>query len=108
MPPPLSHMTASADDEVLRRFVDAFSAFDDMRVGLDLELEGDITEIVVAPFNERGWTDWRPARVDLPADALRELYRHVPGPMPPLYERLVLSYRWTEVDVGRVRLLGTR
>ena len=95
------------DDDVLRRFVEAFPVFDGMRVGLDLELDGDITEIVAAPFDAGGWTDWRPARVDLSEDALQELYRHVPGPLPPLYERLVLSYRWTEVDVGRVRLLGS-
>jgi hypothetical protein len=95
------------DDELLSRFVEAFPAFDGMRVGRDLELEGDISEIVAAPFDAHGWTDWRPARVDVPADALQELYRSVPGPMPPLYERLILSYRWTEVDVGRVRLLGS-
>ena len=95
------------DADLLRRFVEAFPVFDGMRVGLDLELDGDITEIVAAPFDEGGWTDWRPAPVDLSMDALHELYRHVPGPMPPLYERLVLSYRWTEVDVGRVRLLGS-
>jgi hypothetical protein len=97
----------SDDDDLLRRFVEAFPAFDGMRLGLDLELEGDITDIVAASFDERGWTEWRPARVDLPADALRELYRFVPGPMPPLYERLILSYRWTEVDVGQLRLLGS-
>jgi hypothetical protein len=26
--------------------------------------------------------------------------------LPPLYEQLVLSYRWDEVDLGRVRLLA--
>jgi hypothetical protein len=27
------------------------------------------------------------------------------GPLPPLYEQLILSYYWAEVDVGRMRLL---
>lgn len=35
------------------------------------------------------------------------MYAAVPGPFPPLYEALVLSYRWPEVDLGGfARLLG--
>src|SRR5262245_14901768 len=29
----------------------------------------------------------------------------VPGPLPRLYEQLILAYQWGEVDLGRYRLL---
>jgi hypothetical protein len=95
------------DADLLRRFVVAFLAFDGMRLGRDLDLDGDISVIVAAPFDDRGWTDWRPVPAGLSSNALEEFYRHVPGPLPPLYERLIQSYRWTEVDAGRIRLLGS-
>jgi hypothetical protein len=35
-----------------------------------------------------------------------ELYAILPARFPSLYERLVLSYRWAEVDLGLFRLLA--
>ena len=42
----------------------------------------------------------------LPAALAEDLHGAVPGPLPPLYEQIILSYRWAEVDVGRLRLLA--
>ncbi|MFA5192047.1 MAG: hypothetical protein WC740_15065 [Verrucomicrobiia bacterium] len=37
---------------------------------------------------------------------LSSLSSRLPAPLPPLYERLILSYRWSdEVELGRLRLL---
>lgn len=38
--------------------------------------------------------------------ALAPIYSLLPGKFPPLYEELVLSYRWPRADVGRFRLLA--
>jgi hypothetical protein len=72
------------DADLLRRFVEGFAAFDGMRVGLDFELDGDIAVIVAAPFDHRGWTDWRPVPARLSPNALEEFYRHVPGRLTAL------------------------
>lgn len=37
-------------------------------------------------------------------DALVDLYAALPTRLPPLYEQLLLSYRWPEADLGRFRL----
>jgi hypothetical protein len=38
--------------------------------------------------------------------ALVAVYSKLPAGFPPLYEKLVLSYRWKEVDFGFFRLLA--
>lgn len=37
---------------------------------------------------------------------LEPLYAKLPARFPPLYEQLVLTYRWAEVDLGSYRLCG--
>jgi len=68
---------------------------------------GDITSLLVAaedPDDE--WPEWRPIAADVPREDLRKLYAFVPGPLPPLYEMLITSFRWARVDVGPLRLLA--
>lgn len=38
--------------------------------------------------------------------SLAPIYSLIPGKFPPLYEELVLNYRWPRADVGRYRLLA--
>jgi hypothetical protein len=38
-------------------------------------------------------------------ESLKTFYAHVTGPLPPLYELLILSYQWGEVDLETFRLL---
>lgn len=47
-----------------------------------------------------------PRAVTTPRDALSGLYQRLPAKFPPLYEQLVLSYRWPEVDLDLVTLLA--
>jgi len=56
--------------------------------------------------DEYGDRQWRPMKVDTPRSCLTEVYANLPGLFPPLYERLVLSYRWAEVDLHLYRLLA--
>jgi hypothetical protein len=49
---------------------------------------------------------WRPLLQESSHDMLDSLYAKLPARFPPLYEQLVLMYRWPEVDLGSYRLLG--
>jgi hypothetical protein len=97
---------AEDDRELVQRFVNAFGAFDDLGLSSRELVDGDLTPLLLRPAGPDGWLEWRPIPADLPPEAVQELYACVPGPLPPLYERLILSYRWTEVDLGRLRLLA--
>jgi hypothetical protein len=94
------------DDPVLvRRLVRTFGAFDDLRAARDLVGSGDIKPLLVEPFNDFGFAVWKPIDDHTSREALENLYRTVPGPFPSLYEELVLSFRWYDVDVGPLRLM---
>jgi hypothetical protein len=55
---------------------------------------------------EFGGEAWRPILQTTDPSMLDPLYARLPARFPPLYERLVLTYRWPEVDLGSYRLLG--
>ena len=91
------------DEALLERFVGTFGRVD----GLILfdapppELDDGTDD---SPFAR---PLWKPAAISTDPGALVEVYGELPGPFPPLFERLLLSYRWLEVEVDdRVTLLG--
>lgn len=92
-----------ADAALLARYTAAFEKLDylshfivspALKVGIDID----------------GWEQWQPRPIATPRSALDALYREmeVSGTLrfPPLYEALVLSYRWTDVDLDGYRLLA--
>jgi hypothetical protein len=93
------------DSELIVELVDSFGIFDDLRAYKD-SVAGDIQGLVLGPWNDYGLAPWRPRMEASSSSALEELYQSVPGPFPPLYAQLILSYRWYEVDVGQLRLLS--
>jgi hypothetical protein len=94
------------NSELLASFVDAFELLDDRWVSQGDGTGGDMTPVLAAPWDEQGWSHWRPIRTDVPRTAVTEdLGGLLSAPLPSLYEQLVMSYRWAEVDLGRIRLL---
>jgi hypothetical protein len=93
--------SSARDDELLARFVATFGRLDDL---MCLPSEPPPPEL--ATPEQEGVDRWRPAAIRTDRDQLEALYRKVPGPFPALYERLVLSYRWLEVHLETVMLLG--
>jgi hypothetical protein len=100
-------ITNSDDLDLLAAFVSAFGRIDDMRspdAAADLRVteEGD------------GWHTWRPKLVSTDKSVLEALYQDLQlrgigsARFPPLYEMLILSYRWAEVDLGAYRLLANQ
>jgi hypothetical protein len=47
---------------------------------------------------------WLPLRLATDQSMLEAVYAKLPARFPPLYEQLVLSYRWLEVDLQLYRL----
>ena len=56
--------------------------------------------------NQFGGKLWRPILQTTDPLNLDPLYGKLPARFPPLYELLVLSYRWAEIDLVSYRLLG--
>jgi len=95
------------DESLLKRFVATFGAFDDLSANRAFVGRGNIEPLLLGQWDEWGFADWKPIAERTPREALQEVYRVVHGRFPPLYEDLVLSYRWYRVDVGPVQLLSS-
>ena len=86
----------------------------DNRIFREFSLPGGVTPEDVAPLltepwqvieDVDGWATWQPLRVQTSPDALKVFYETMLGPLPPLYERLILAWHWGEVDLDTYRLL---
>jgi hypothetical protein len=95
----------SAEDEVLlEQFVATFHRFGDTVLFADLDPAA--VPLAAGPVDELGFQHWAPRAVDTPRSVLPRLYEKLPARFPPLYEQLILSYRWAEVDLNLVTLLA--
>lgn len=96
-----------ANSDVLTRLVETFGVFDDRRVSREFDIVGDVVPVLDTPWDEDGWAQWSPVSTAvLPAALVEDLHGVIRGPLPPLYQQLILAYRWAEVDLGRLRLLA--
>lgn len=95
------------DRELLQRFVGAFERLDSLGMSSRNQIDGDISGLLLVPRKEDDeWLEWAPTATEVPAEILREFYHVISGPLPPLYELLITSFRWAEVDLCRLRLLA--
>lgn len=104
------------DRELLRDFVGTFEVLGDLTVTGEVDRPDSahagedspsgLPPLVRPPAHPDDWPEWRPIAANLPDGALRQFYRNIPGPLSALYENLILSFYWAEVDLGRVRLLA--
>ncbi len=96
-----------SDEKILQQFVDSFQRLDDMYAP-----EVTPLELIVNRDDIEGWDSWedtptwQPIHVDTRSDALNLIYPRIAGQFPLMYERLILSYRWLEVDLQIVRLFA--
>jgi hypothetical protein len=89
---------------LLESFVEAFEKLDDLRC-TTRQLDPAAWALRIGKSGRDG-RRWRPRKLRTAARVLEPLYAGLPGRFPALYEHLVLSYRWAEVDLGRFRLLA--
>lgn len=90
--------------DLLEQFVATFETFDDMSTSR--EHEPMAWELKVVEPDQYGWFQWRPARISTDPRLLDLLYARLPARFPPMYEQLVLSYRWAKVDLDTFTLLA--
>ena len=88
--------------ELLRQFVGCWQTLD----GFDLRESIDDLSFNLPPDSPlRGQHHyWRPLELATDRSTLESVYAKLPARFPPLYEQLVLSYRWLEVDLQLYRL----
>jgi hypothetical protein len=88
---------------LVERFVGCFSKLDEMTTN---EVTDPIAwGLSVGEPDIYGCKRWQPIRIDTPRAALEAIYAKLPARFPPLYEHMILSYRWAEVDLQLYRLL---
>lgn len=91
------------DEELIDEYVAAFEKLDDCTIWS----ADPITRVfATGDRDEHGYERWRPLQFSTNGADLDQLYEKLPARFPPLYERLILSYRWPEVDLKDYRLLA--
>jgi hypothetical protein len=93
-----------SDEQLLAKFVASFARLDDLSAFR--ETDHAAWGLRLGKPGKFGAHSWRPRAVKTGRESLEVLYRQLPVRFPALYEDLVLSYRWAEVDLGRFRLLA--
>lgn len=92
------------DEELLEKYVATFSRLDEMVV--DILWFPPALPLVVGDTDLTGFKHWKPVKAETPPTDLAEVYAKLPARFPRLFERMVLSYRWAEVDLGTYTLLA--
>ena len=92
------------DEELLETYVATFPKFDEMLA--DEFSPPAAIQLAVGSVDQDDERLWKPIRVDTPESHLQEVYAELPGKFPRLFERLLLSYRWAEVDLDIYRLVA--
>jgi hypothetical protein len=89
--------------DLLAAFVGSFGKLDD----LDYfpEIDPIAAALTTGEPDEYGMFRWQPRRSETDASSLEMLYAKLPARFPPLFERLLLTYRWAEVDLETFKLL---
>jgi hypothetical protein len=94
-----------SDTGLLAEYIATFEKLDD--------LSGtEFPPSLVVSTDEYGWQEWKPRQITTGSWALKLLYQGLglrgigSTRFPPLYETLLLSYRWAKVDLGSYRLLA--
>jgi len=86
-----------ADDQLLARFVAALERLGEFWTTHENPPPHSL--LVGIDEDDWGYLRWRPTLIATDRDQLDPIYARIPGVFPELYERLVLTYRWLDVDL---------
>jgi hypothetical protein len=90
-------------NDLIEQFVASFDKLDEMAE--NPEIYPLVRELAVGSPDPYGRLRWKPMKVCTDASQLDFLLAKLPARLPPLFEQLILSYRWAEVDLRGFRLL---
>ena len=96
--------TQMRDERLVESFVASFEKLADL-TGYDW-IDPVISQLAVGDCDQYGRRHWRPKGVITNKELLEPIYSQLPRPFPPLFQRLVLSFRWAEVDIQLCQLLA--
>jgi hypothetical protein len=89
---------------IIERFVRSFEKYDELLVP---EYYDPITEqFAIKSPTESDRRHWQPVSQETGRDKLDSLYSKLPGRLPLLFEELLLTFRWAEVNLKLVRLVA--
>jgi hypothetical protein len=97
-------VTMKDDEDLLAQFVASFGKLDLMDE--NVHIQPDVAELAVDQPDEWGLVHWQPSKVITARESIDPLYDKLPARFPPLFERLVLSYRWAQIDLQLFTLLA--
>lgn len=92
------------DHGLLEQFVACFAKLDELDAN-DV-LDPVAWQLTYGEPDEHGYKPWRPLKHKVGSAELDPLYAVLPARFPPLYEKLILEYRWADVDLGLFTLLA--
>ena len=92
------------DSELIDRFVRSFAKLCDLRANSSLDPIAWVLAQGEADNTDR--RAWRPLKHETDPVCLQPLYAVLPARFPPLYESMVLHYRWADVDLQTFTLLA--
>lgn len=90
--------------QLLEKYIASFSKLDAMEASEEFDPIG--WQLGISTVDEYGFKKWQPVRITTDESALDPLYAELPVRLPRLFEELVLSYRWAEVDLDSYRLVA--
>ena len=80
----------------IEQYLTCFEKLDEMTAW---DIDPVASHLAAGEPDRYGFKHWRPAKVDTDAKHLESLYSTLPARFPPLFERLILTYRWAEIDL---------
>jgi hypothetical protein len=92
----MSKKSRAQDESLVEFYVASFEKLDEM---IDMGIDDVAQQLAVSDPDEHGWRCWRAMKIETDPSFLDPIYSKVPGRFPPLYEKLVLSYRWAQVHL---------
>ncbi|HET9836980.1 MAG TPA: hypothetical protein VFR84_02015 [Candidatus Angelobacter sp.] len=93
------------DRKLLEGYIASFAKLDEM-VLIDCGVSTPESQLTTGEIDQYDRKIWRPLRMETSLEALQAIYQKLPARFPPLYEMLLLSYRWAAVRLGSYRLLA--
>ena len=91
-------------EELVSDFVAAWEKLDGCRTSENLDPL--VAQFAVGADSSTDGLRWRAICHSTDASELERLYAKLPARFPPLFEKLLLSYRWPEVDLRLYRIHG--
>ena len=96
--------TNSSRDLFLAQYISSFDRFDEMSGNPDIY--PIIGTLALGPPNDYGHVAWRPRRTEPQASLMESIYSRLPAKFPPLFERLLITFRWADVSLDRYTLMA--